>query len=57
MTHIHATETPLAAGPAAPAAVRRRPTFSLLGASAFARLAMVAGVSALLWLAILWALA
>jgi hypothetical protein len=57
VTHIHATETPLAAGPAAPAAVRRRPTFSLLGASAFARLAMVAGVSALLWLAILWALA
>jgi hypothetical protein len=35
----------------------RRPAFSLLGASAVSRFGMVAVIAALLWLAILWALA
>ena len=47
----------------APAAIHRHPlrlrrsAVSLLGTSDFARLAIVAGVSAVLWIAIAWALA
>jgi hypothetical protein len=40
-----------------PAANHRDRRFSLLGASALSRLMIVAAAAALLWLAILWALA
>jgi hypothetical protein len=35
----------------------RHSTISLLGASVFTRLAFVAGISVVLWIAIIWALA
>ena len=59
VTHVHAGGTHAAADHAAAGHQHRhrRPAFSLLGASAPARLMIVGAVSALLWLAILWALA
>jgi hypothetical protein len=59
VTHVHAGETHATADHAVPAVTRqgRRFAISLLGASALSRLAIVAAVCALLWLAILWALA
>ena len=56
MTHVHGG-THGAAGHAPPAPQRRGFAISLLGASALVRLAIVAVVSALMWLMILWALA
>jgi len=57
VTHVHAGGTH--AADHAAAATHRHPRFaiSLLGTSVWARLAIVAAVSALLWIAILWALA
>jgi hypothetical protein len=49
--------------PSTPAAAHRHPlrgrgsAVSLLGTSVFARLALVASISAVLWIAIVWALA
>jgi hypothetical protein len=49
--------------PKAPAAAHRHPlhhrhsAISLLGTSVFARLVIAAGISAVLWIAIAWALA
>jgi hypothetical protein len=59
MTHIHASETRPGGKKGAPVGVHQGGQFavSLLGASVFARLAIVAAVSVFLWLAILWALA
>jgi len=56
MTHVHADHAPHRAGAGA-VHHRRHFAVSLLGASALARLAIVAAVSVFLWLTILWALA
>ena len=57
MTHVHADGAHGASERPAATAVRPQFGMSLLGASAFARLVIVAAVSVFLWLAILWALA
>jgi hypothetical protein len=64
VTQIEADHEPEAAPRAATAAHHhhhqrhyRHSAISLLGASVFTRLAIVAGVSVVLWIAIVWALA
>jgi len=61
VAHVHAGGTHAAADHAAHAHAvthqHRRPAISLLGASALSRLAIVGVACALMWLAILWALA
>jgi hypothetical protein len=59
VAHVHAGGTHGAADHAAHAVTHRhkRPAVSLLGASAVFRLAIAGAVCALLWMAILWALA
>jgi hypothetical protein len=58
VTHVHGGGTHGGADHAVHGAHQRRDlAISLLGASALARLAIAGAVSALLWLAILWALA
>jgi hypothetical protein len=65
VTQIEADHEPAAAPRAATAAPHhhlhrqhyRHSAISLLGASVFTRLAIVAGVSVVLWIAIVWALA
>jgi hypothetical protein len=57
VSHVHADGAHGASERPAAAAARPQFAVSLLGASAFARLALVAAVSVVLWLAILWALA
>ena len=59
VAHVHVGGTHTAADHAAHAVTHshRRPAVSLLGASALSRLAIAGAVCALVWLAILWALA
>jgi hypothetical protein len=65
VTQVEADTKPAAPPRAAPAPHRhhhhpqhyRHSAISLLGASVLTRLAFVAGVAALLWVAIIWALA
>jgi hypothetical protein len=59
VAHVHAGGTHTAADHASHAVTHhhKRPAISLLGTSVLFRLAIVAAVCALLWLAILWALA
>ncbi len=63
MTQVEADHAPAAAPRAATAAPHhhqhhyRHSAISLLGASVLTRLAIVAGVSVVLWVAIVWALA
>jgi len=63
VTQVEADHAPAAAPRAATAAPHhhqhhyRHSAISLLGASVLTRLAIVAGVSVVLWVAIVWALA